>query len=394
MLEIGKSITDTFIDYAFKTKIIDSSVENIIGIIVMLAIALGAILYFLSLAYNYGSTVLRSLKDRNAEFFVDYEELARTLIILACIVLYLPIANALMDTVDFFNSLSAPGTKQQELLATYAENYLGSGAIYYADIKEKAYQELLNDPSASQANKDFAARELMKIRKSPASQNNSNNTGNTNTGSEPTNEQKPTTDDQSETGFLGTIVRLLDPGNWIPLAINATVLLLTSIVKIVVASLTVNVLKVLFCIGPLAFAFSILPAFKNQVSIWFGTVLNVAFVFTTMNILDHLSYSTMDYLLNHANYGDPSHTFGGMVGVDSDNNAIIAFNLTILILYTMSFWLTSKFVGKSDGGRVLTKAVGIAAAAIGAGIAAGAGSAASSGNIANAASAAKNIIEE
>jgi hypothetical protein len=123
----------------------------------------------------------------------------------------------------------------------------------------------------------------------------------------------------------------------------------------------------------MAFAFSIIPAFKGQVDQWFGTLLNACFVFFTLNVLEAIVYGQM------MNFED---IFNNPIDVWQTSNSVMSFNVTSIILYLMAFWLTSKFVGKGDGGRVISKAVGVAAAAVG-GAAFASGAGGSRGALAN-----------
>ena len=156
------------------------------------------------------------------------------------------------------------------------------------------------------------------------------------------------------------------------ICVTTVVGMICQLIRVIISCITYNVLKVLFCVGPLAFAFSILPPFKNNVTAWFATVLNTGFVFTTMNILDAVFYETLYFSDNVIKNSDP-----GLQGITVN----LAMNITMIVLYLMSFWLTSKYIGKGDAGRVLSKGVGIATALVGGAMIAGGG--ASATNVAN-----------
>jgi hypothetical protein len=134
------------------------------------------------------------------------------------------------------------------------------------------------------------------------------------------------------------------------------------LIKVLITGLATAILKILICLGPLAIAFSILPLFRKGVEMWFSTIITTLFVFTTLNILEHIQMAGLAYFKKE-----------GIFAVASEGPyAMMTFELVNLILYTMAFWLTGKVVGKGDAGRVLSKTIGIAALAAGAAVTGGA----------------------
>lgn len=122
-----------------------------------------------------------------------------------------------------------------------------------------------------------------------------------------------------------------------------------AVISLVIGFIAKGVIAVLYIMGPLGIAVSILPWFREKIMEWLGTLLNVAFVFTTMNILDGVVILQMDTVMTcfqHSEIMSQGH--------------ILAMNISIIILYCMSFWLTSKFIGSDSAGRVLSTAVGAA----------------------------------
>jgi hypothetical protein len=117
------------------------------------------------------------------------------------------------------------------------------------------------------------------------------------------------------------------------------------------------------------------PIFRNQIDVWFGTLITTGLVLTTMHLLDCFLYG----LINIISSAD-SFTFEDMYISNSINSAIV-------VMYLMSFWLTSKWIGKGDAGRFISKAVTlatmatVAAVGVGAAAAGGAGKGASVGNV-------------
>jgi len=140
--------------------------------------------------------------------------------------------------------------------------------------------------------------------------------------------------------------------------------------------------------GPYAFAFSILPFLKDKIIEWFGVLLGIGFVFTTLNHLDHFSYYIMGTIIENKDFSF------------IDRQLVTAVNCMMIILYLMSFWLTSKYVGKGDGGRFVSKSLqmatlaAVAAFSGGAGAAAGGGAAGKSSQASNAMGAAGDLFKD
>jgi TrbL/VirB6 plasmid conjugal transfer protein. len=361
--------TDALVDFLFKASIIDDGINKVISAVTVAATILAAIFYFLNLGYNYAITTLKSIKDKNVEYLLDYEELGRTIVIVCCILVYPLIANTVDSGMDFFNKFTNASSHQMqeyEKMVGYANN-----EMLKQNLKEKEDSLTLvkacNDHTLPDAQRNYACAQLQKLK---------NEQANSKTTVQP---QK-----QDEMSVWQSIKYYANPVNWIKISLGMLTGLLSSIIRIIISCITINVLKVLFCLGPLAFAFSILPPYKNQITIWFSTVLNTGFVFTTMNVLDAVFYQTMFYSSNVIKNS------GGIQGA-SNYYAVFAMNVTFIILYLMSFWLTSKYVGKGDAGRVLSKAAGVATAAVGGAMMAGGGGAGVS-NVANVTKSANDII--
>ncbi len=367
------------LEFVFSNSIIDASVNKMVGVVVMVSLALATILYLLTLAQNYIKSSIGSLKDQSSSSFVDYEDLARTLVILGAIVLYMPLINATTETIEFLNKFTAPGKEEYQVMEIYAENYTAGKGTYAHEMSEEVIRATLDGLDAN-SQEDAALKMYLEDR---LAQMNTNEDGSTENPTEAGAED-------SGMGILKVLTRISDiinnPGQIIDLVIYAAAYSILKLLKLIIYSIATNVLKVLIVIGPLAFAFSILPAFKNQLSIWAGTYLNVAFVFTTLNIIDALLITSMKMFASE-----------GPTQADVGGSTTLMFALTQIILYLSAFWLTSKFIGKADGGMALTKIVAMAAAATGiamaGGAAVGAGAAAGQTNVATAAGTATDIVK-
>lgn len=352
------------LEFIFQNSIIDATVNKMTGVVVMVAITIATILYFITLAHNYIKSSVSSLKDQSSNSFVDYEDLARTLVIIGAIVVYLPLINITTETIEFLNKFTAPGRDEYKVMEQYAETYNKSGQTYAIEVDENVMQSVLDDPNSSSDLKQEMKKRL-----------------------EGKEKGKIEVEAKEESSYLSLITSLINkPGEIWNLIFHGITMVLLGLIKLIIYAITTNVLKVLIIIGPLAFAFSILPAFKNQINIWAGTYLNVAFVFTTLNILDAIIITSMEYLSE-----------GNSVSISSPQ-ANMAFAMTQIIMYLSCFWLTSKFIGKADGGMALTKMVGMAAAATAMVITGGAAAGAMAGggvtNVGTAASVASDVTKQ
>lgn len=132
--------------------------------------------------------------------------------------------------------------------------------------------------------------------------------------------------------------------------LNAIVGAVITIIKGLAVGITLVLLKLLYIVGPLAIAFSILPPFREKAMVWFGTYLTIALNLVTLNFIDMLFY---DILIGKAVALQHGHSV--------DVLATSTFNLVLIVAYIMSFWLTSKWVGSESAGRFMTAAMGMAA---------------------------------
>jgi hypothetical protein len=126
---------------------------------------------------------------------------------------------------------------------------------------------------------------------------------------------------------------------------------LISIIGVFMKLFAMILAKVMFAIGPLVVAFSIIPAFKDKLSNWFGVYLNCLFVPLTVNVLDYIFYSNIAESLKGTGVSNPLIE--------------ITVLLVTIICYCLSFWLTSFYVGSSAAGRVLSTAASIGQVAVG-----------------------------
>lgn len=318
-----------FVYQLFNASYINDAVELGMIRVMKVASALAITFYFVNLAYNYSSNTTKALIGGKPDGF-SYDELIRSIVLIGCIAIYLPLAEGITTSVQWINDTTSPGSTQSQLLDTYANQYLEKYNQSKLNMEKLAFEDAISDPNKTDDEKIFAQQELNKIKEQ---------------------EEAKTFATENETlqSISNAVGVLADPAQMASMMFSGIVVLLLSIIRIVVAFITLFTFKILLILGPLAFAFSILPMFKNKLEEWFGTLLGAGLVFTTLNIIDHLAY---DVIVTRFNAG-----FGG-----TNAFAEVGLQCSLIIAYLMCFWYTSKWVGKGDAGRVLSKAITLAAA--------------------------------
>lgn len=341
---IAQGAADLIINNIFKNDLLQVAVSTMCQQTSIIGIGLAIFFFVLMLGYNYVKNSIEAVTSDNKDGeIVSIKEITRCIVILLMIIAYplviMPTLNGFVYTV---NSLTRPSLKQQ--------------AVYYEKINKYYEQVKLSEEQAQQKKKDA----LQKIVNSKDPKI--------------TAEQKQVAqallDDMDDSSVGSQVLGLFKAfTSAIQASVSAlgTALLSTiaGLIKIIIAIMSVLIFKILLVLGPLALAVSIIPAFKGQADVWFGTTITAGLVLTTIHILDHLYFVIMAATFSAGVNGEFSAT---------DINMMTALSFTMIIMYSMTFWLTSKWIGKGDGGRVITKAITLAAiaASMGAGAAAGA----------------------
>lgn len=180
----------------------------------------------------------------------------------------------------------------------------------------------------------------------PAFKDNIDKDGNETVGIEP---------EDNDRSFWG----VLRSGNIGMLILNSIAFAIAQIVSVVIQALAVMLGKVLYVIGPLTIMFSMLPFFKDRLPAWFTLWVNTQLVFVPLMILDSIFLGLYQVIAEMPLVGAPS--------------PILLFNVVLIVLYMMAFWLTAKIAGNDAASKVLSTGVAAASMLLGAGLAAGAG---------------------
>lgn len=315
-----------FTDLVKKSATIDPFLLKMILRVSLVAGGMAITLAILNIGYNYIKNALQQLTNQQAERIIDINEIARTLIILALIGLYIPIITASMGAIEMVSDKLKMTVDGEDKLM---EEYVTKAYDYYFYTNEKiiALEEKVK------AEKDEAKREELnriieeereKLKK----------------GEEIAKDPSGETIRSAMGWSIGNIIAQRAIGG-----VMTVIGLIVGNIALGIASLG---LKILLVLGPLAFAFSILPVFKNQVSVWASATLNFAFASMTMDIIHALD---VQYLFSLSTFP-----------LDFENS--IAYNFSKVVLYAMPFWFTAKYVGKGEGGAFVGKMMGMATAAL------------------------------
>lgn len=337
-LLLATNLSDAVAGALTGVQINDSFSSSLIDKIVPIATAIAGICFLCSLGFNYGKSAFKALFSADSSEFPNYMEIGRGLLMIICIAVYPAIADILSTSIKAcvnptFESAESRKAGAESKYAIHSKSYAPGTDEWFGQ------QKIINggQPVDSTAN----------------------------------NQKGISTDPNQQTSTATTgIFDILQ--NFVMYVFHQTFQFLSNVISVMLVSYCLFMLKVLLIIGPLAFAFCILPCFERQVSIWFGTLMNTGMTMLTLNIIGAM-FNAMGKVITTAPL---SSTVEGTVSIDI---SVLIYDIILVATNLSAFWLTSKFVGKPDGSKVLTKGIamtsqvaqlamtGAAAAAVGAG---------------------------
>lgn len=338
-------------------KIADSLTMELSAQITVIALGVALICFICNLAYNYLYHGISQLITPDENKFPDYMEIARCLAIFFCLTLYSPIAKTVVGTMEVINQATALTNTQAQELSAYVGKATDDQTSMFGDYEKHSLEANVatGEDQEGAMDKELANKEQ----------------GNETSGI---------------VAILQKILQLLNPANIVAMVLHALATLLVSLIEVVILGVGVVIFKILVILGPLAFAFNILPVFKKQLSVWFGTLCTVGMVFSVINILNRIMWFTFKSI------------YGGAFDVVNEatkQHQYLAMDLALVGAYCCCFWLAGKIVGHSDAGKIISKTVSIltAGAALGVfGTSAITGS--SSTNVGAAAALGKSVITD
>lgn len=330
------------------------------------AMPLAVFLFFITFGINY---LVTTLKGGDKGQFLNKFEIFRGVILIFLIGIYPLLMQGIVGMAEIVNKGTA--VTNSDLLAyeefldvNYKSSTLGTAKLTEADkknMKENNYNidNMDNNQTDSQLNTAPV--------KAP--------------------DDGPVKPDGTKPGWTSLFDLVSNPAAVIGMIIDFVALGIVSIIRIVISIVLIYVIKVLYVVGSLSFAFSMLPFMRDKCAEWLNTFINCLFVFTTMNILDFLVIQNINGRIQDLAHSEGGNSFIGRTALD----------IAIIILYIMCFWLTGKYVGNDSAGKIFSQALDSAsrmAQASMSGGATGGGDLLKSGTAGNVADTAKDAISK
>lgn len=343
-------------NFLWGLQITDGLTMELVSKMTVIAFGVAVICFICNLAYNYLYHGASQLLTSNEDKFPDMMEIGRCLVLFFCLTMYKPIAQTIVGTMEVINEATSLSSERANEFAQFmakASNEQG---------------EMIAEYETNSLEAEVAA-------------------GEDTTGAMQHELDKKAEEDET-TGLRASIeklVNILNPANLVALVLHAAAALVVGIIQIIILGLGVVIVKILVILGPFVFAFSMLPVFQKQLSIWFGTLCSSCMVFTVINILNQIMWQTLKALCESP---------ADMVDMATQQLQYLDMDLALIGAYCSCFWLSSKIVGHSDAGKVISKVMSIATTAATIALLGGAGAAAKATNVGAAASIGESIIDD
>lgn len=261
-----------------------------------LALFMAPLFYSISFVWSYAKETFKN--SGNKPVFFEREKLLRGLIIWGLITLYIPI----------FGSVELVANKIVD--ATHSESYREWRVQQGEALKGSQFAEGESDGNSQ------------------------------------------TTESESEGGGEGD-AGMFDLVGALKGALNSlfysTLEIFAFVIKIVIVLISIILGKVFYILGPFVLLFSILPNNEDKLRKWFNTWLLLLFNPLTCNLLSgflaSLALANTDAALFDGGTADPTGISDLIMGV------------VIIVMYVLTFWVTSFIVGIADAGKVVSTAV-------------------------------------
>lgn len=230
-------------NFLWGLQITDGLTMELVSKMTVIAFGVAVICFICNLAYNYLYHGASQLLTSNEDKFPDMMEIGRCLVLFFCLTMYKPIAQTIVGTMEVINEATSLSSERANEFAQFmakASNEQG---------------EMIAEYETNSLEAEVAA-------------------GEDTTGAMQHELDKKAEEDET-TGLRASIeklVNILNPANLVALVLHAAAALVVGIIQIIILGLGVVIVKILVILGPFVFAFSMLPVFQKQLSIWFGTL--------------------------------------------------------------------------------------------------------------------------
>ena len=308
-------------NFLWGLQITDGLTMELVSQMTVIAFGVGVICFICNLAYNYLYHGASQLLSPNEDKFPDMMEIARCLVLFFCLSMYTPIARTIVGTMEVINeATSLTSDRAQEFAQFMAESATVQGEMVAEYDKHSLQSEISDEEDTTGAmqrelDKKAGGDEMTGVRSS-----------------------------------VEKIVQLLNPANLATLVLHGIAALLVGIIQVIILGIGVVIVKILVILGPFVFAVSMLPVFQKQLSVWFGTLCSSCMVFTIINILNQIMWQTSKNIYTES---------ADVVDAATQQIQYLGMDLALIGAYCSCFWLSSKIVGHSDAGKIISKAVSI-----------------------------------
>lgn len=325
LLQTNNAAYDRFLQDLFTNDTTDSLISGITWGVVGIAGGLAGSFVLISVIWNYAKAVTKGSHNT-----FSFGELTRVLTVWFSIAIF-PLLMSVPSYVADALRIATANLVSEQSIGQY-EEYMNLRGNYSANLKNMSAGNNYNNQTTTkqqQTNPD------------PADQNNNKNVAGFET----------EIDGAGEPTLWNSILNTFSFEQAMSSIISTFLFICCQIVKMAILAFCISGSKIMLCIGPLAFAFSILPWWKDKIGDWFNFYCTLLFTPVILNIMDavmmhHVYESVKTYIMQKS---DPT------TALTSNIIATTAFDLTGVILYIGAFTITSKVVGSSDAGRVFTE---------------------------------------
>lgn len=343
-------------NFLWGLQITDGLTMELVSQMTVIAFGVGVICFICNLAYNYLYHGASQLLSPNEDKFPDMMEIARCLVLFFCLSMYTPIARTIVGTMEVINeATSLTSDRAQEFAQFMAESATVQGEMVAEYDKHSLQSEISDGEDTTGAmqrelDKKAGGDEMTGVRSS-----------------------------------VEKIVQLLNPANLATLVLHGIAALLVGIIQVIILGIGVVIVKILVILGPFVFAVSMLPVFQKQLSVWFGTLCSSCMVFTIINILNQIMWQTSKNIYTES---------ADVVDAATQQIQYLGMDLALIGAYCSCFWLSSKIVGHSDAGKIISKAVSIVTTAATIALMGGTAAGSKLTNVGGAASIGESIIND
>ena len=319
----------------FKDAALDGIVSSTITEISGVAFVMFGAFVALKFGYMYFQYSLNSLNDSNyAAKWWDWNEVVRNLALFMLLSIYPALAPSVSGGIrEVTGTMDRSSSTRDKMEVISNEVYLRQTIM---PQMEKVRQAKRNLEAARESN---SSQEIIKAAESIVKQEEKK------LGSKVDSEDVSTDDFQEGEAIAeDSVWNLLFGGvaNFVSIILNAIFGFIATLMKWIIGGYARVLFKLLLCFGPLAIAFSVF--WRDKLLFWFESLLNVGFVFMTLNILDIL---INDYFY-HAVYSG-----------DAGIGETLAFNLATIGAYMTAFKITGYFIGRTGANSMMNKSIGV-----------------------------------